>query len=135
MILKQTILLTTDRSGLNLIKTFHLYSGFHRHWTKIGFFIKGSARFAVNKKYKNMNIARKIKKVRKGLKVKVIITRQSYLMKRFDTSTLYTTDNSCLALRQKKLLRSKYIFGPIFLNFRRTRFLNLYKIKIIYVKY
>lgn len=130
MIQKQTTLLTTDKSGLNLIKTFHLYSGFHRHWSPIGFFVKGSARFAVNKKFKNMNIFRKIKKVRKGLKVKVILTRQSYLMFRFDSSSLYVKDNTCLALKKKKLLRSKYIFGPIFINFRRTRFINLYKLKI-----
>ncbi len=129
MIQKQTVLLTTDKSGLNLIRTFHLYSGFHRRWTCISFFIKGSARFAVNKKFKNMSIFRKIKKVRKGLKVKVIITRQSYLMFRFDSSVMFVKDNTCLALKKKKLLRSKYIFGPIFINFRQTRFLTLYKLK------
>lgn len=130
MIQKLTVLLTTDKSGLNLIKTFHLYSGFHRHWSPIGFFTKGSARFAINKKYKNMNIFRKIKKVRKGLKIRNIITRQAYLMKRFDSSCLYVKDNTCLTLKKRKLLRSKYIFGPIFMNFRRPRFLNLYKLKI-----
>ena len=77
-----------------------------------------------------MNIFRKIKKVRKGLKVKVIITRQSYLMFRFDTSILYVKDNTFLKIKKKTLLRSKYIFGPIFINFRRTRFLSLYTLKI-----
>jgi len=76
-----------------------------------------------------MSIFRKIKKVRKGLKVKVIITRQSYLMFRFDSSVMFVKDNTCLALKKKKLLRSKYIFGPIFINFRQTRFLTLYKLK------
>ena len=117
MIQKQTTLLTTDKSGLNLIKTFHLYSGFHRHWSAIGFFVKGSARFAVNKKFKNMNIFRKIKKVRKGLKVKVIITRQSYLMFRFDSSSLYVKDNTCLALKKKNLTTFKIYFWSNFYKF------------------
>jgi len=77
-----------------------------------------------------MDIFRKIKRVRKGLKVKVILTRQKFLMFRFDSSTLFVKDNTCLALKKKKLLRSKYIFGPIFINFRQTRFLTLYQLKI-----
>lgn len=130
MIQKLTILLTTDKSGLNLIKTFHLYSGFHRHWTSIGRFIKGSAKIAVNKKFKNMDIFRKIKKVRKGQIIRALITRQSYKMVRPDISNLKVKDNTCIALRKRKLLRSKYIFGPIFLNFKRKRFFYLYKTKI-----
>lgn len=130
MIQKLTILLTTDKSGLNLIKTFHLYSGFNRHWTSIGRFVKGSAKVAVNKKFKNMDIFRKIKKVRKGQIIRALITRQCYKMVRPDISNLKVKDNTCIALRKRKLLRSKYIFGPIFLNFKRKRFFYLYKTKI-----
>ncbi len=130
MILKQTVLLTSDKSGLNLIKTFHLYGGFMRRWSKIGFFVKGSAKIAINKKYKNMNIKRKIKKIRKGQIARVIITRQNYRMFRFDSSCLYTYDNSCITFKKQKILRSKYIFGPIFRNFRRCKYKNLFKITV-----
>lgn len=131
MIQKLTILLTTDKSGLNLIKTFHLYSGFRRRWTTIGRFIKGSAKIAVNKKFKNMDIFRKIKKVRKGQIIRALVTRQSFKMLKEDFSNLTVKDNTCIALRKRKLLRSKYIFGPIFSNFKRKRFFYLYKTKIL----
>ncbi len=130
MIQKQTVLLTTDKSGLNLIKTFHLYSGFKRTSSPIGFFVKGSARFAVNKKFKNMKIFRKVKKVRRGQIIRVIITRQTFRMFRLDSSCLKTIENTCLTLKKKNLIRSKYIFGPIFFNFKRKRYINLYKLKI-----
>jgi len=44
LIQKETWVFASDNTNINWLKTFHLYKGFHRKSTKIGFFIKGSAR-------------------------------------------------------------------------------------------
>jgi hypothetical protein len=44
MIQRQTWLNVTDNTNVNWLRTFHLYKGFFRKQTTIGFFIKGSAR-------------------------------------------------------------------------------------------
>jgi ribosomal protein L14 len=96
----------------------------------MNFFIKGSARIATNKKFKNMRIFRKGKKNRKGHRTRSIITRQVYLIQKNDSSSMYLNSNCCLNLKKKKILRSKYIFGPIFTNFKRKRYLSVFKLKI-----
>ena len=44
MIFKQTWLSVSDNTNVRWLQVFHLYKGFHRKSTKVGFFIKGSAR-------------------------------------------------------------------------------------------
>ena len=44
MIQKQTWLNVADNTNVVWLQTFHLYKGFHRKSTTLGFFIKGSAR-------------------------------------------------------------------------------------------
>jgi ribosomal protein L14 len=126
MILKQTILSVTDKSGLDCIKVFHLYGGFYRHSTKIGFFIKGSCKKVTPKNYKNKLITRK-KFFKKGHITKAIITRQSFHTHRNDGSVLKLKDNTSLTIKKNKLLVSKYIYGPGFIDLRRKKFLLLFK--------
>jgi len=125
MILKQTIISVTDRSGLDCIKVFHLYGGFYRHSTKIGFFIKGSCKKITPKKYKNRTIVRK-KFFKKGHITKAIITRQSYLLTRLDGSSLKVKDNTSITVKKNKLTVSKYIYGPGLIDLRRKKFLLLF---------
>jgi ribosomal protein L14 len=44
MIQKESWVIITDNTNVKWVKTFHLYKGFFRKVTRIGFFIKGSAR-------------------------------------------------------------------------------------------
>lgn len=125
MILKQTIISVTDRSGLDCIKVFHLYGGFYRHFTRIGFFIKGSCKKITPKQYKNKTIIRK-KFFKKGHITKALITRQSYNLNRIDGSILRLKDNTSITVKKNKLVISKYIYGPGLLDLRRKKFLLLF---------
>ena len=44
MIAKQTWIHVSDNTNVRWLRTFHLYKGFHRRCTTVGFFVKGSAR-------------------------------------------------------------------------------------------
>ena len=44
MIFKKTWLNISDNTNVKWLQTFHLYKGFYRKSSKLGFFIKGSAR-------------------------------------------------------------------------------------------
>jgi len=44
MIIKKSWLNIADNTSVKWLQTFHLYKGFNRRRTTIGFFIKGSAR-------------------------------------------------------------------------------------------
>lgn len=125
MILKQTIITVTDKSGLNNINVFQLYGGFFRKFTKIGFFIKGSCRKITKKQNNNKSIAKK-KFFKKGHITKAIITRQSYNLHRLDGRRLKLKDNTSITIKKNKLTRSKHILGPGFIDLRRKKFLSLF---------
>jgi len=44
MIFKQTWLEVSDNTNVRWLQVFHLYKGFHRKSTKVGFFVKSTAR-------------------------------------------------------------------------------------------
>ena len=66
MIWKETKLIINDSSNINEIKTFHLYGGFYRKKSKIGFYLKASIKKIYNPE-KNINfIKKKIVKIKKN---------------------------------------------------------------------
>lgn len=119
MINKLTILNNTDTSNIGFIKVFHLYGGFYRKKTKIGFYIKGSIRLLKKKYMKN--------KVKKGKIVKMIICSQKFFIKSLDNSVISNYKNKGLYLKKKNLLNSNYIIGPGFKNLNNKKILNYFK--------
>ncbi len=128
MILKQTIISVTDKSGLNCIKVFQLYGGFWRKFTKLGFYVKGSCKQIKPKNYKNDNVVRK-KFFKKGHIARALLTRQSYNIHRKDGCTLKLKDNTSITIKKKKIPLSKYILGPGLIDLRRKKFLSLFHYK------
>lgn len=128
MILKQTILTVTDKSGLNCIKVFQLYGGFWRKYTRLGFYIKGSCRKIKPKNFKNKTIVHK-KLFKKGHIIRALITRQAYNLNRLDGCVMRVKDNTSITIKKKKIPLSKYILGPGLIDLRKKKFLSLFKYK------
>jgi len=129
MIQKQTLVNLADNSGVSLIKTFHLYNGFHRKKSKIGLYSKGSAKLL--RKKKNLYLKKNVKKAfKKGNVVKFYLIRQSYNIVKNDSSSLKFKDNSVLIMKKKNILFSQYVTGPVSSNLGKKKIMISFK-KII----
>lgn len=129
MIQKQTLVNLSDNSGISLIKTFHLYNGFHRRRSEIGFYSKGSAKLL--RKKKNLYLKKNIKKLfKKGSIVKFYLVRQSYNILKKDSSSVRFRDNSAIVMKKKNILQSQYITGPVTSNLGKKKIMTSFK-KII----
>jgi ribosomal protein L14 len=125
MILKLSWLNISDNTNVNWLQTFHLYKGWNRKSTPLGFFIKGSARVVEPPRIEYKGF--KFKFSRKGDICRSIIVQVKKPQQRLDSSVSYSYSNNSLLLRKKQDLRSKYIFGPILASFKRRRFKSLFK--------
>ena len=92
MIKKNTILIPSNKCGVWLVRTFHLYKGFNRKTAYLGDFIKVSVR-----KTRPSNW------VKKKTKLKSIIIRTRMFFKKKDGSILRFKKNSNILL--KKILK------------------------------
>lgn len=119
MINKLTIINNSDTSNIGFVKVFHLYGGFFRKTTKIGFYVKGSIRVLKKKYIKN--------KVKKGKIIKLIINSQRFFIKKKDNSIINNYKNSGICLKKKNVLNSNYIVGPGFKNLNNKKLLNYFK--------
>jgi ribosomal protein L14 len=125
MLLKLSWLNVSDNTNVNWLQIFHLYKGWNRRVTYLGFFVKGSARVVEPPRIEYKGF--KFKFSRKGDICRAIIVQVSKPLSRWDGSTSYPRLNSSLLIRKKQDLRSKYIFGPISTSFKRRRFKTLFK--------
>jgi ribosomal protein L14 len=125
MLLKLSWLNVSDNTNVNWLQIFHLYKGWNRRVTYLGFFVKGSARVVEPPRIEYKGF--KFKFSRKGDICRAIIVQVSKPLLRWDGSTSYPRLNSSLLIRKKQDLRSKYIFGPISTSFKRRRFKTLFK--------
>jgi len=125
MILKNTWLNISDNTNVNWLQVFHLYKGFNRRKTGLGFFIKGSARIVEPPRIEYKGFKFKFNK--KGDICRSIIVRVKYPTKRLDGSVLYFKNNNAVLIKKKQDLKSKYLFGPIPYNLRRKKFKTIYK--------
>ena len=125
MILKLTWLSIADNTNVKWLQVFHLYKGFHRKRTGLGFFIKGSARIVEPPRidYKGF----KFKFNKKGDICRSIIVRTKFPTKRLDGSVLYFRYNNALLIRKKQDLKSKYVFGPVSSTINRKKFKSIFK--------
>jgi large subunit ribosomal protein L14 len=125
MILKLTWLSIADNTNVKWLQVFHLYKGFHRKRTGLGFFIKGSARIVEPPRIEYKGFKFKFNK--KGDICRSIIVRTKFPTKRLDGSVLYFRYNNALLIRKKQDLKSKYVFGPVSSTINRKKFKSIFK--------
>ena len=125
MILKLTWLSIADNTNVKWLQAFHLYKGFHRKRTGLGFFIKGSARIVEPPRIEYKGFKFKFNK--KGDICRSIIVRTKFPTKRLDGSVLYFRYNNALLIRKKQDLKSKYVFGPVSSTINRKKFKSIFK--------
>ncbi len=125
MILKKTWLSISDNTNVRWLQVFHLYKGFHRKQTYLGFFIKGSARVVEppREEYKGFKFAFNLK----GDICRGIITRTAYPIQRIDGSVLKFRQSCSVLVKKKQNLKSKYMKGPISATIRRAKFKSIFK--------
>lgn len=125
MILKLTWLSIADNTNVKWLQVFHLYKGFHRKKTGLGFFIKGSARIVEPPRLEYKGFKFKFNK--KGDICRSIIIRTKFPTTRLDGSVLYFKFNNAILIRKKQDLKSKYIFGPVSSTIQRKKFKTIFK--------
>ncbi len=124
MILKETVVNLSDKSGLSFIKIFHLYQGFKRKHSTIGLYVKGSVKLLKKKKIKKIFTKLAFKK---GNIVKSLIVRQAYNINKTDGSAIRFHDNSVITVKKKNSITSKYLIGPGLLELRKKKILLKFK--------
>lgn len=125
MIFKKTWLNVADNTNVDWIQTFHLYKGFYRKFTKIGHFIKGSARVVEPPRIEYKGF--KVKFNKKGDICRGLIIRSRFNIQNLDGMIVTFYNNSTILLKKKQELKSKYLFGPISRHMRRKKFILLFK--------
>lgn len=128
MIFKKTWLSVSDNTNVRWIQIFHLYKGFHRKHTTVGFFVKGSARIVEPPRLEYKGFKFKFNK--KGDICRGLIVRNNYNVTRDDGSSLYFRSNDTILLKKKQEVKSKYLYGPVPYNLKRKKFLSLFKFVI-----
>jgi len=125
MIFKETWLNVSDNTNVRWLQVFHLYKGFYRRSTTIGYFIKGAAKVVEPPRIEYKGF--KFKFNRKGDICRGIFIRGRYSIHRNDGTAIHFKNNSTILLKKKQDLKSKYLYGPIPMLIRRKRFLVLFK--------
>jgi large subunit ribosomal protein L14 len=125
MILRKTWLSISDNTNVNWLQVFHLYRGFFRKKSSVGFFIKGSARVVEPPRLEYKGFKFKFNK--KGDICRSLLVRTVKTHYKFDGLTVYFNQNNGVLIRKKQDLKSKYLFGPTVTNLKRKKFKTLYK--------
>nr|QCU82602.1 ribosomal protein L14 [Pseudourostyla cristata] len=124
MIQKQTWLSIADNTNVKWLQIFHLYKGFFKKQTKIGFFVKGSARVVEPPRIEYKGF--KFKFNLKGDICRGLFIRGKYNIYKHDSSTIYFKKNNIILIKKKQDLKSKYLYGPITKMLKRKRFTLLF---------
>jgi large subunit ribosomal protein L14 len=128
VVFKQTWLSVSDNTSVRWLKTFHLYKGFRRSVSRVGFFIKGSARVVEppRTEYKGF----KFKFNKKGDICRGIILRAAYPLRRLDGSCNRFFSNNIILIKKKQNIKSKYLMGPSTYHLKRKKFKTALKLII-----
>ena len=124
MILRLSWLNVTDNTNVRWFQTFHLYKGWKRKRTTLGYFVKGSARVVEPPRIEYKGF--KFKFSRKGDICRTLLVQITFRNRRKDGSQIYFPSNNAFMIKKKQDLRSKYIFGPVSQNFKRKKFKTLF---------
>lgn len=125
MISKQTWLNVSDNTNVRWLKVFHLYKGFHRKVTKVGFFVKGSAQIVEPPRLEYKGFKFKFNK--KGDICRGLLVRSLKLIRRYDGSIASFRSNNCILIKKKQNVKSKYIHGPVPYHLKRKKFKTLFR--------
>ncbi len=125
MLLKESWIHISDNTNVRWIKIFHLYKGFFRKFSKLGFFVKGSARVVEPPRLEYKGF--KYKYSLKGSINRLLIVRTNIAVKKNDHSTTRVWSNHGIVIRKKHNPKSKFLYGPILRSVSRKKFLSLYK--------
>jgi ribosomal protein L14 len=106
------------------LQTFHLYKGFKRSSTSVGFFVKGSARLVQPPRIEYKGYKFKFNK--KGDICRGLIVRQAFPLVKNDGSVTYFKENNAILIKKKQNPKSKYPFGPSTNLLKRKRFKSLF---------
>ena len=91
----------------------------------MGSFLKGSAKIVEPPRIEYKGF--KFKFNRKGDICRGLLIRVRYRILRKDGASTYFKNNNIVLLKKKQDLKSKYLFGPVPLQIKRKKFLNLFK--------
>ena len=125
MVFKKTWVNVADNTNVQWLQIFHLYKGFFRKQTTVGFFVKGAARVVEPPKLEYKGF--KIKFNKKGDICRGLLIRAKYKLLRGDGSVNYFANNSLILIKKKQDVKSKYLFGPVSYVLKRKKFLSLFK--------
>jgi len=128
MIQKKSWLNVSDNTNVNWLQTFHLYKGFKRRSSSIGFFIKASARIVEPPRVEYKGFKFKFNK--KGNICRGLLVRTAYTNSRLDGATVSFYENSTILIKKKQNPKSKYILGPTLYNLKRKKFKSLFKLVV-----
>jgi len=125
LLFKESYSYISDNSNVRWVKIFHLYKGFSRKKTTIGFFTKGSCRVVEppRMEYKGF----KYKYLIKGDIIKKLFVRSS--RKHFSKTgkTLLLNSNSFICIKKKQEPKSKFLHGPFLRLSKRKKAMTLFK--------
>jgi large subunit ribosomal protein L14 len=125
MFFKQTWLNIADNTNVKWLRIFHLYKGFHRKVSRVGFFIKGSARILEPPRIEYKGFKFKFNK--KGNVCRAVLIRSTFPTKHLDGSMSKFFTNSGVLIKKKQNIKSKYLHGPSTYHLKRKKFKTLLK--------
>lgn len=125
MIQRLTWVRLTDSSLAQWLRVFHLYGGFNRHYSPVGYIVKGSIRVVhpPTQYYKGYTV----KVLKKGRVSRALLVRQTYVSSLFDNRTRQFKINSGVLMKKKNTFISAHITGPVSRQIRKKRLLTLFK--------
>ena len=105
MILKLTNLLITDKTNGVWLKTFHLYKGFFRKFTTVGFVVRGSIRKIKIPSITYKSLKYKAMRVGYSRRTLLVVSNKIYKTKYNFTYKLYS--NCCVIYGKRKNLKTQ----------------------------
>lgn len=108
------------------MQVFHLYKGFIRVQSPVGFFVKGSARVVEPPRIEYKGFKFKFNK--KGDICRGLVIRAKFPVVKKDGFVVKFNNNNSVLIRKRQDLRSKYLFGPVTFKLYRKKFKSLFKL-------
>lgn len=125
MVTKQTWVHASDNTNVRWLRIFHLYKGFDRRASEVGFFVKGSARVVEPPRLEYKGFKFKFNK--RGDVCRALLVRGIYPRRRLDGSVYSFPTNSGVLIRKRQNVKSKYLQGPSSYHLRRKKFKALFQ--------
>jgi len=110
MVQKSSTLIPGDKSGVQIVKVFHLYKGFSRKIAYFGDFVKVSV--------KEVKVGSALLK---KAKPKGLIIRTKNQIFKNDGSFIKFTANNVILLKKRTTSFGKRMYGPILKNIKRKK--------------